>query len=166
MRSQDPRPWQIAVLSSLLLWGVLALDFEVDPIRAAATLGAALLTQWVLTHLQGLPRFDPRSALISGLSLCLLLRSDLFWLPPLGAAIAVASKFFIRRGDKHVFNPTCLAIVVLLVATPHAWVSAGQWGAQALFAFAAAGLGSLMIHRTERRDVTCTTARSASSCPT
>ncbi len=153
-RHRDPRPWQIGVLSALLAWGTLGLDFEVDPLRAAATLLTALATQWLCTRAWGLPRFDPRSALISGLSLSLLLRADAFWPLPLAAVIAVASKFAIRRGDKHVFNPTCLAIVVMLLGVDGVWVSAGQWGSEALFAFAAAGLGMLVIHRTDRSDVT------------
>ena len=45
-RRRDPRPWQIGVLSTLLAWGSLTLDFEVDVLRTAATLAAALISQW------------------------------------------------------------------------------------------------------------------------
>ena len=34
----DPRHYQIAVLASLLLYGVIALDFEVPPLRIVAIL--------------------------------------------------------------------------------------------------------------------------------
>ncbi|MBW2268083.1 MAG: RnfABCDGE type electron transport complex subunit D [Deltaproteobacteria bacterium] len=153
-RRHDPRPWQTGVLLTLLAWGALGLDFEVDAGRAAATLGAALLTQWACTRLWRLPRFDPRSALLSGLSLSLLLRADAFWPLPLAAMIAVVSKFAIRRDGKHLFNPSCLAIVVLLACSDEVWVSAGQWGTSALFAFAAAGLGTLVVRRAERSDIT------------
>ncbi len=153
-RRRDPRPWQIGVLSTLLAWGSLTLDFEVDVLRTAATLAAALISQWACSRLWRVPRFDPRSPLISGLSLALLLRADAFWPLPLAAVIAIASKFAIRRGDKHVFNPTCFAIVVMLACADGVWVSAGQWGTDAFFAFAAAGLGMLVVHRAERSDVT------------
>lgn len=153
-RRSDPRPWQIGVLATLLAWGLVGLDFEVDPLRAFATLATALATQWLCTRLWGLPRFDARSALISGLSLSLLLRADAFWPLPAAAALAIASKFVLRRGDKHVWNPTCFAIVAMLLAVDGVWVSAGQWGNHALFAFAAAGLGMLVVHRAERSDVT------------
>ena len=57
-----------------------------DPLRAAATLLAALATQWLCTRLWRAPRFEPHSALISALSLSLLLRADAFWPLPLAAA--------------------------------------------------------------------------------
>ncbi|MDJ0848264.1 MAG: DUF2330 domain-containing protein [Myxococcota bacterium] len=153
-RSRDPRPLQIAVLGSLLLYGVLALDFEVHPAHALAGVAAALATQWLGGRLGGAPRFDPRSALISGLSLALLLRTDSMALAALAGVIAVGSKFAIRVRGRHVWNPTCLAIVLLLAVSDGAWVSAGQWGNPALFALVAAGLGTLVVHRAARADAT------------
>jgi Na+-transporting NADH:ubiquinone oxidoreductase subunit NqrB len=100
-----------------------------------------------------LPRFDARSALISGLSLCLLLRTSWTVLAILGAVLAVASKFVIRVRGKHVFNPTNFAIVVLLL-TGQAWVSPGQWGSAAFFGFLLACLGGIVVNRAARSDVT------------
>ena len=57
------------------------------------------------------PGLGCKSALISALSLCLLLRTDWLALAALAAVVAVGSKFLIRVRDKHVFNPTNLAIV-------------------------------------------------------
>lgn len=151
-RSTDPRPHQIAVLSCLLLWGLLALDFEVGLAQAACGVLGALLTQAWCDGRQG-RRFDPRSALISGLSLALLLRVDSPLLAGMAGCLAVASKFAIRLNGRHVFNPSCFAIVVLLATTDHAWVSAGQWGSTAWFALAAASLGSVVVHRAARSDV-------------
>ncbi len=162
----DPRLYQITVLSALLAWGVVGLDLEVRPAVAAATVAAALAVQWVGTRilrLRGIPlRFDPRSALISSLSLTLLLRTTSPALGALAGALAIGSKFLIRvpgpRGDrhggKHVFNPANFGIVALLLATDRAWVSPGQWGAAALAAFAVASAGFLVVRRAERSDVT------------
>ena len=135
MKQLDPRWYQIAVLAGLLLWGLVGLDFEIRPAGAATALGVALLTQLLGTRLAKLPRFDPKSALISGLSLCLLLRSDDLRLVALAAAIAIGSKFVLRLRGKHVFNTTNLGIVVLLLLSDRAWVSPGQWGDVAVFAF-------------------------------
>src|SRR5262249_25242344 len=71
----DPRIYQITVLGTLLAYGLIALHFEIGPAQAVVTLGAALIVQRWCTRFAGLPAFDPRSALISALSLCLLLRS-------------------------------------------------------------------------------------------
>jgi Na+-transporting NADH:ubiquinone oxidoreductase subunit NqrB len=153
-RLRDPRLYQIAVLASLLLYGVLRLDFEVSPAQAAVFLGTALLTQAVCTRLWRLPAFDPRSALISGLSLCLLLRTGSLLLACAAAVLTIASKFALRWHGKHVFNPTNFGIVALLLTTDGAWVSPGQWGNVAFFGFLMACLGSLVVHRAERSDVT------------
>ena len=151
---KDPRHFQIAALSCLLLYGVLYLRLEVRPLYAAVALGVALLTQWAGTRLAGLPAFDPRSALISGLSLSLLLRADALVWVALAAVVAVGSKFVLRVGGKHLFNPTNFGIVVLMVATGQVWVSPGQWGSAAWFAFLLACLGSLVVYRSARSDVT------------
>jgi Na+-transporting NADH:ubiquinone oxidoreductase subunit NqrB len=154
LRLRDPRLYQIAVLASLLLYGVLGLDFEVSIPQAAILLGTSLLTQAVCTRLWHLPAFDPRSALISGLSLCLLLRTSSLLLAFVAAVLTIASKFVIRWRGKHVFNPTNFGIVVLLLLTGRAWVSPGQWGSVAFFSFLMACLGGLVVHRAARSDVT------------
>jgi hypothetical protein len=150
----DPRHLQIAALSALLLYGSTRLGFEVPPQRAALVLGAALLAQLVLGALVGLQRFDPRSALISGLSLCLLLRTESAAVAMLAAVLAVGSKFVVRFRGKHVFNPTNFGIVVTVAATGAAWVSPGQWGAPAFLAFLPACEGGLVVRRALRSDVT------------
>ena len=150
----DPRHYQIAVLASLLIYGVFGLDFEIGPARATAILAVALSTQYVCTRLCGLPRFDPRSALISGLSLCLLVRTNSAALALAAAIIAVSSKFLIQFNRKHLFNPTNIAIVSLMALTGQVWVSPGQWGNLAFFAFLMACLGGLVVNRASRSDVT------------
>jgi Na+-transporting NADH:ubiquinone oxidoreductase subunit NqrB len=143
----DPRYWQIGALTALLLYGVFVLHFEVTLLRAALIVLVAAATQRCFT-------VDVRSALISGLSLALLLRSNHVWVLILGAVIAVASKFVIRIHEKHLFNPTNFAIVALMAFTNDAWVSPGQWGNVAYFGFLIICLGGLVVHRAERADVT------------
>ncbi len=151
---RDPRLYQIAVLASLLIYGVTRLDLEVHPLQAAALLATALLTQYACTRLWRLPAFDPRSALISGLSLCLLLRTGSLLLAFVAAAVTIASKFVIRWRGKHLFNPTNFGIVAMMLATGQVWVSPGQWGSAAFFAFLVACLGGLVVNRAARSDVT------------
>jgi hypothetical protein len=150
----DPRFYQIAVLGSLLVYGLVALEFEVSVGRAALILGAALVTQYWCTRLWRLPAFDPRSALISGLSLCLMLRTNHAELALLAAVVTIASKFLIRFRGKHVFNPTNFGIVALIAVSGEVWVSPGQWGSTAVLAFLMACLGGLVVNRAARSDVT------------
>src|SRR5213076_505138 len=88
------------------------------------------------------------------LSLCLLLRTNSATLAVLAAAVTIASKFAIRVRGKHVFNPTNFGIVATLLATSDAWVSPGQWGDAAFFAFGIACVGLLVVTRAARADVT------------
>src|SRR5262249_26232967 len=150
----DPRHYQIAVLGSLLAYGLLWLDFEVSLQNAVAIVTSALLTQHVGTRVWKLPRFDPRSACISGLSLCLLLRTNSLVLAVVAAIITIVSKFVIRLNGKHLFNPTNFGIVSMILVSDRVWVSPGQWGNEALFAFLMACLGGLVVNRAARSDVT------------
>ena len=152
---KDPRLYQILVLSCLLVYGVVRLDLEIRAPMAAALLATALLTQYACTRLWRLPAFDPKSALISGLSLCLLLRTNSVLLAVAAAAVTIGSKFLIRWRGKHLFNPTNFGIVFLMLATGgKVWVSPGQWGSAALFGFLVACLGGLVVNRAARSDVT------------
>ncbi len=164
-RALDPRDLQIVALASLLAWGQGQLGFAVPPSCIAATLGAALLTQALASRVTRLPApaapvwgmalpFEPRSALISALSLCLLLRTAAPQWNALAAIVAIGSKFLVRAGHKHVLNPTNGAIVILLAFGAPVWVSAGQWGQTALLAMIVAGAGLIVVTRAARADVT------------
>jgi Na+-transporting NADH:ubiquinone oxidoreductase subunit NqrB len=124
----DARHYQIVALSTLLVYNLGWLDFGARPLNSALAIAAALATQALCTWWFALPTFDPRSPLITGLSLSLLLRADEPWLHALAAVIAIGSKFLLRIDGKHIWNPAGLAIVVLLFTTQGIWISPGQWG--------------------------------------
>jgi hypothetical protein len=150
----DPRHLQIAALGGLLLYGTLELGFDVAPGWAVPLVATALLSQAAFGFLAELGSFDPRSALISALSLCLLLRPASAPVAVLAAVLAIGSKFVLRVGGKHVFNPTNFGIVLTVFVTRAAWVSPGQWGAPAVLAFLIVCVGGLVIVRALRSDVT------------
>jgi enediyne biosynthesis protein E5 len=163
---RDPRLYQIGTLASLLVYGMAWLDFDISPARVSLILVTVLVTQALCDRFATGParagdrrgsRFSmsARSALISGLSLCLLLRTNRPDLAVLAAVIAIAGKFLIRFRGKHIFNPTNGGIVAMLLLTNQVWVSPGQWGAAAFFAFLMACAGSLVVNRAARSDVTC-----------
>ncbi|MFN8176317.1 MAG: RnfABCDGE type electron transport complex subunit D [bacterium] len=143
----------MAVLATLLVYGLARLAFDVSLAQVAVTIAAALAAQLAATRLARLPRFDPRSALISALSLCLLLRTNHLYVAAIASAIAIGSKFLVRIRGKHVFNPTNVAIV-LAIAAHAAWVSPAQWGQTAVFGFVMACAGGLVVYRAMRSDVT------------
>jgi enediyne biosynthesis protein E5 len=152
----DPRLYQIATLASLLVYGMGWLDFDITVSRVVLLLAAVLATQWIGDRLVGGPPFgsSARSAVISGLSLCLLLRTNRADLAVLTAILTIGGKFLIRVNRKHVFNPTNGGIVAMLLLTNQVWVSPGQWGAAAFFALLMACVGSLVVNHAARSDVT------------
>lgn len=152
----DPRLYQIGMLASLLVYGMGWLGFDITPGRVVLLLTTVLATQWIGDWLTGGPpfRLSARSALISGLSLCLLLRTNRAELAILAGVVTIAGKFLIRIDGKHVFNPTNSGIAAMLLVTNQVWVSPGQWGSAAFFAFLLACAGSLVVTRATRSDVT------------
>jgi Na+-transporting NADH:ubiquinone oxidoreductase subunit NqrB len=70
------------------------------------------------------------------------------------AVITIGSKFILRRNGKHIFNPTNIGIVILLLLSDHVWVSPGQWGNAAFMGFLIACIGGLVVNRASRSDVT------------
>jgi len=153
----DPRVYQIGTLAGLLIYGMGWLEFDITLTRAALLLFTVLATQWIGDRVtrSGAPlAMTARSALISGLSLCLLLRTNYAVLAMAAAIVTIASKFLVRVNGKHVFNPTNGGIVAMLLLSDQVWVSPGQWGAVAFFAFLMACAGSLVVNRAARSDVT------------
>ena len=153
MSHLDPRLYQIAVLGSLLAAGLTWLDFDLSAGQVAVTVGSAVGLQLVAARLAGLPASGWTSSLISSLSLCLLLRTTDLPIAACASAVAIGSKFVVRVGGKHVFNPTNLALVALLATSDAAWVSPGQWGDAAFVAFLLACLGTVVVTRASRADV-------------
>jgi Na+-transporting NADH:ubiquinone oxidoreductase subunit NqrB len=152
--ARDPRHYQMSVQAALLVYGFVALSFEIAPARAALIFATALATQAACGRLTGLPRFEWRSALITALGLCLLMRTSSAALAVVAAAISIASKFAIRVRAKHVFNPTALGLGLMMLLTHGVWVSPGQWGHAAIGGFAIGCLGSIVVTRAARADVT------------
>ena len=152
----DPRLYQIATLASLLVYGMGWLDFDITVLRASLLLLTVLATQAACDRWDagGSTRVNVRSALISGLSLCLLLRTNRTDLAILAAVLTIASKFLIRFHGKHIFNPTNGGVVAMMLLTDQVWVSPAQWGSAAFFAFLMACAGGIVVNRALRGDVT------------
>jgi enediyne biosynthesis protein E5 len=149
----DARHYQIAALSTLLLFNLGWLDFGAKPLNSALAITGALVTQAACTRVFKLPSFDPRSALITGLSLSLLLRADAACLYLVAPVIAIGSKFVLRLDGKHIFNPAGFAIVVLLLTFNGVWISPGQWGSAVWFAALLCFFAILVLQAARRSDI-------------
>lgn len=150
---RDARHYQIAALSTLVVFNLGWIDFGARPANTALALAASLLTQIVCSRLAGVP-IDLRSPLITGLSLSLLLRADEAWIHALAGIIGIASKFVLRIDGKHIWNPAGVAIVILLFTVPgHVWISPGSWGSQVWFATLLVFFAILVLGAARRSDI-------------
>jgi enediyne biosynthesis protein E5 len=152
MSAADARYLQIATLSGLLVLHVSWFDLGATPLQAVVTIAAALGTQYAFSRLPKAADFDWRSPLITGLSLSLLLRTAAPSLWVLAPALAIGSKFLLRWGGKHLFNPATFAIVTLLLLSPDVWVSPGQWGDSTWLVLLLVCSGGLVLQRAGRAD--------------
>jgi len=124
---KDPRYLQIFLLSSFLVYGLLYLGWYADYMVYTAALSSTFIAQVVWAKAKKLPSGTWKSALISGLGLCLLLKTDTWWVMAIAGIITISSKFLIRYRGKHVFNPTNFGIIAAILFGA-AWISPGQWG--------------------------------------
>ncbi len=152
----DPRLFQIFSLGILLAAGAYFRDFSIRPEQVILTFTAGLLTQaacWTLTPSK--PR-TLRSAIITCLSLTLLLRADNLIAQPIAAAVAISSKSIFRFRGKHLFNPATFGIIFAIIFLPGTWVSPGQWGQDVAVAGWVVMLGMLVTNRARRGDISWT----------
>lgn len=171
MLFKDIRDYQILFLGLFLILGISTRDWTLRPELIAVAIATCLLTQMILSLVIGKNQVaddidtslsdrslgqisNLRSALITSLGLSLLLRADNWTTIALAAATAVASKFFLRVGDKHFFNPANFGIITTLLFTPDAWVSPGQWGEDWWYGLLFFGTGGMILQRVGRWDTT------------
>jgi Na+-transporting NADH:ubiquinone oxidoreductase subunit NqrB len=127
---------------------------------------SCLLTQGFFTVLQPYLQHNPplsspplsslRSALITGLGLCLLLRANDWQTMAIAGCLAIASKFLFRYQGKHFFNPANFGIITALIFTQDAWVSPGQWGTDWWYLLLFAGAGGIVLKKVGRWDTSAT----------
>lgn len=99
-------------------WSRTALAI-VTSILVELVLGRVFLGQW--PHLA--------SAYVSGISIGMLVRSPEFWPYALCSAISITSKYLIRVDGRHIWNPSNLGIVAMLVLAADTVASLSvQWG--------------------------------------
>jgi Na+-translocating ferredoxin:NAD+ oxidoreductase RnfD subunit len=159
----DPRYFQIIFQLIFLFYGIYYLQWYADWLHYSISIGACLLFNYVFESIQRgkLLSFSGTqgwrlwgfSILISAASLCLLLKTNYWWVSLLAAFLTVASKYFFRFREKHIFNPSAFGIVATLLITNGAWLSPGQWGSNAVIFFFVLTLGTIVVTRVQKLDV-------------
>lgn len=148
----DARHFQIAYLSLFLVYGIFSLGWDADLLKFGLAIGGSLAIQALFIQWTGKRWSGLKSALITSLGLCLLLKVNEPSTVVIAAALAIGSKFLIRSGGKHIFNPVNFGIVGSILLTGDAWVSPGQWGSSATLLYFMGAAALLVLLKVGRID--------------
>ncbi len=158
----DPRYFQFFFQAFFLCYGIFFLDWQADWIQYGAIIMACLAFSYTAESLRQkrlLPLRGPSgwrswglSILISAMGLCLLLKTNHWWIAVLAAFLTVASKYLFRLGNRHIFNPSAFGIVATLSITKDAWLSPGQWGNHTVLFFLILTLGTIVVTSVQKLD--------------
>jgi hypothetical protein len=156
----DPRYFQVIFQVVFLSYGTFYLQWKADWIHFILSIGGCLFFQYVadsiiskkLLSVFAFNRWG-FSVLISALSLCLLLKTNHWYISLLAAFLTVTSKYVLRWDHKHVFNPSAFGIVATLLITKDAWLSPGQWGSNTVIFFGVITLGTIVVTKVQKLDV-------------
>jgi hypothetical protein len=159
----DPRYFQVLFQAIFLSYGIFYLGWTADYLHYALSIGGCLLFNYTFESInrkQLLPPWGKSgwnlwgfSVLISALSLCLLLKTNYWYISLLAAFLTVASKYIFRLGAKHIFNPSAFGIIATIYFTGNAWLSPAQWGSNAVIFFFVVTLGTIVVTKVQKLDV-------------
>ena len=144
-------------ITLILLAGNLSFGLLESFSRTALAIATSILFEVALTLL--LYRKFPHlaSAYITGISVGILIRSPAFWPYFLCSAISITSKYVIRWRGRHLWNPSNLGIVVMLLLVPEYVAALSiQWGNSVWPLLVVWILGAAIIYRVKRFHITGT----------
>lgn len=153
----DKRYLAPILVTVVLIAGQVAFGFLESWSRTAIAIGTAIAIELVLGRLFGGAWPHLASAYISGISIGMLVRSPDVWPYALCSAISITSKYVIRVDGRHLWNPSNLGIVAMLVlaADTVAGLSV-QWGNTLLPMVVVWTFGSVILYSLGRLHVTAT----------
>src|SRR6188768_603475 len=156
----DPRYFQVIFQAIFLSYGILFLHWNADWQHYIISIGGCLLFQYTADSIKAKRFLKPNefdrwgfSVLISAMSLCLLLKTNDWYVSLLAAFLTVASKYVLRFNQKHIFNPSAFGIIATLLLTKDAWLSPGQWGSNAVIFFGVVTFGTIVVTRVQKLDI-------------
>ncbi|HEV8272940.1 MAG TPA: DUF2330 domain-containing protein, partial [Chitinophagaceae bacterium] len=156
----DPRYFQVIFQAIFLSYGIFFLQWNADWQHYIISIGGCLLFQYAADSIKAKRFLKPNefdrwgfSVLISAMSLCLLLKTNDWYVSLLASFLTVASKYVLRFNKKHIFNPSAFGIVATILLTKDAWLSPGQWGSNAVIFFGVITFGTIVVTRVQKLDI-------------
>ena len=153
----DKRYLAPLLVTMVLIAGQVSFGFLESWSRTALAIATAIAVEMILGRVftGGYPHLA--SAYVSGISVGILVRSPEYWPYALCAAISITSKYLIRVDGRHIFNPSNLGMVAMLVlaADTVAGLSV-QWGNNLLPLIVVWIFGAVILWMVDRLHITLT----------
>ena len=153
----DKRYLAPILVTIVLLVGQLTFGFLESWSRTFLAIATAIAVELVLGRLFSGQWPHLASAYISGISVGMLIRSPELWPYALCSALAITSKYLIRMDGRHLWNPSNLGVVAMLVlASDKVAGLSVQWGNNLLPMVVVWAFGTVIIHALGRFHITLT----------
>lgn len=163
LRIKDARYFQIIFQTAFLLYGIFYLKWANEAMCFLYYASGCLLTQFIFELVKDkfivTPAFRNKflngckSALITAFGLCILLKTNQWYICILAAFISIGSKYLFCYRRKHLFNPSAVGIALTILLTGKAWISPGQWGNDIIIIFGVCCLGSIVVTKVQKLDI-------------
>jgi Na+-translocating ferredoxin:NAD+ oxidoreductase RnfD subunit len=146
-----------AFITCILLAGHLSFGILESYKKTGLAIIASLITELVLGRIFTGKWPNLASAYITGISVGILVRSPAFWPYLVCSVVSIMSKYVLRIKGRHIWNPSNFGISVLLFLAPAAVATLSiQWGNYLLPMIVIWCLGSVIIWRVRRFNITAT----------
>jgi hypothetical protein len=137
----DPRLRLAAVIISLHVLGQVGLGFKVSIAQILISIGVCAAVEMFMSYRQQHALVWPASAMLTGSSVAFILRTagtrhgdwwslnGIEWFV-LASLVGILSKYIIRFGDRHLYNPSNLGLVLvfLVIGAPQVFPQYLWWG--------------------------------------
>lgn len=152
---KDPRVMLAAALTTWTLFGQTFLYFNRNPLQIGVALLAGCLVDMLFALILYRQILVPISAYITALSIGILLASNDWRVYAVASVWGIVSKYLLKAGDRHFFNPSNFGIVAAIVLLHDVVTVApgSQWGGEYRVAVLIMLLGLLMMRRVGRLDL-------------
>jgi len=153
----DKRYLAPILVTVVLVMGQLAFGFLESWSRTFLAIATSILVEMALGRAFSGAWPHLASAYVSGISIGMLVRSPEFWPYALCAAISITSKYVIRVDGRHIWNPSNLGVVAMLVLAADSVAGLSvQWGNNLLPMVVVWCFGTVIIATLGRFHITLT----------
>ncbi len=155
LRRIDKRYLAPILVTAVLITGQVTFGFLESWSRTALAIATAIAVDALLGWLMVGKVPHLASAYVTGISVGMLVRSPEFWPYALCSAISITSKYVIRVDGRHIFNPSNLGMVAMLLLAYDSVAGLSiQWGNNLLPMIAVWVFGSVIIASLGRLHIT------------